>query len=98
MLVHQNLLEADLSSLKLDTGKLDIVKLEITPADFSNLSNVVDVDFAKKTVHDELVKNVNASDTSGFVLKTQYNNNSTKMEGKIPNITGSATTVALKSL
>ena len=41
-------------------------------ADLSKLNNVVDNNFVKKAVYDALVKNINAVDTSWFVLKTQY--------------------------
>ena len=72
----------------------------------------------KKTKCDKLVTKVNAIDTGGFVLKTQYNTDKlslgkkkpdtsdfvkdtnynakiTEIEGKIPRITGLATTTAL---
>ena len=64
---------ADFVTLKLDIDRLDIGKLETTPADLSNLGNAVDNNVAKKTLYDELVKKINAINTSRFVLKTQYN-------------------------
>ena len=63
----------DFVTLKLDIDRLDIGKLETTPADLSNLGNAVDNNVAKKTLYDELVKKINAINTSRFVLKTQYN-------------------------
>ena len=57
----------------MDIDRLDIGKLETNPADLSNLGNAVDNNVAKKTLSDELVKKINAINTSGFVLKTQYN-------------------------
>ena len=38
----------------------------------------------KKTVYDKLVAKVNSIDTSGFVLKTNYNTDKTELENKIP--------------
>ena len=52
--------KSDLASLKSEIDKLDIRKLETTPADLSKLSNVVKTEAIKKTVYDELVKKVNA--------------------------------------
>ena len=52
--------KSDLASLKSEIDKLDIRKLETTPADLSKLSNVVKNEAIKKTVYDELVKKVNA--------------------------------------
>ena len=46
------------------------------------LRNVVDGDVAKKNVYNKLAK-VNAIGTSGFVSKTQYNNNKSGLEKKI---------------
>ena len=42
------------------------------PVNLSKLSDVVKNDVAKKTVYDKLVAKVNSIDTSGFVLKTNY--------------------------
>ena len=51
--------KSDLASLKSEIDKLDIRKLETTPADLSKVSNVVKNEAIKKTVYDELVKKVN---------------------------------------
>ena len=51
-----------------------------------------------KHVHDELVKNVNAIDTSKFVNKTDYNSKKKDMEDKITSITYLATTAALTAV
>ena len=40
-----------------------------------------------KTVYDKLVAKVNNTDISGFVLKTNYNAEKTKLEKKSPNVT-----------
>ena len=42
------------------------------PVDLSKLSNVVKNKVVKKTVYNRLVAKVNNVDTSGFVLKTKY--------------------------
>ena len=52
---HQYTKVADLANLKPDADRLDIDKLETTPANFSNLNNVVKIDVVKKTVYDGLV-------------------------------------------
>ena len=49
------------------------------PVDLSKLSDVVK-NVVKKTVYDKLVAKVNSVDTSGFVLKTNYD--------KIPDTSG----------
>ena len=46
----------DLSNLKLEINKLDIGKLETTPVDLSELSDVLKNKIVRKTVYDELVK------------------------------------------
>ena len=50
--------------MKSKVDKLDIGKLETTPVDLSKLSNVVKNDDVKKTEYKDLVKTVNANDTS----------------------------------
>ena len=47
-----------------------------TPVDLSKLSHVVNNEVVEKTVYEELVKNVNAfqtTDTSNLVKKADYN-------------------------
>ena len=59
----------------LDNLKSDIGKLETTPADLMELSNVVEKEVVKNTVYDELVKKIGAiqtSDTSDSVKKAGY--------------------------
>ena len=61
-----------LSNLKSKVDKLDIGKLETTPVDLSKLSTVVKNDVVKKNEYNELVKKVNAiqtTDTSDLVKK-----------------------------
>ena len=54
---------SDLVSLKSEIYKLHFNKLDTTPVDFGQLSNVVKNDIVKKIVCDELVKKVNAIQT-----------------------------------
>ena len=51
------------------------------------LSDVVKIDFVKKTVYDKLVAKVINIDTSDFVLKTKYNTDKTELEKKIADMT-----------
>ena len=62
------------------------------------LSDVVKIDVAKKSQYDELVKKVNATDTSKLVSKTDYNVKTKDIEDKIPDITNLATTTALTNV
>ena len=59
---------------------------------WKKLSNVVEKKVLKKDLHDELVKKVNAIDTSKLVNKTEYNAKIKYAESKIPRINNSATT------
>ena len=45
-------------------------KLKAFRTDLNKLVNVVNNNVVKKTMYDKLVKEANAIDTSGFVLKT----------------------------
>ena len=69
VLIHQNLLKANLQSLKPNIDKLDIDKLKTTYVDLSKLTNVVKTEVFKKAVYDKVVKKVNATDISGLVKK-----------------------------
>ena len=57
-------------------------------ADFSKLSNTVKNNVVKKTVYDKLVAKVNSMNTSGFVLKTNYDRDKSEREIKIPDTSG----------
>ena len=65
-------LKSNLVSSRTEADKLDIDKLVPVTADLNKLSDAVKNDVAKKTVYDELVDKANSIDTSGFVLKTNY--------------------------
>ena len=54
--------------------------------DLSKLCDVVKIDVVKKTVYDKLGVKVNKIDTSGFVLKTKYDEGKLNLGRKIPNI------------
>ena len=77
----------NLGNLKTEVDKLDIDKLAPVPVDLSKLSDVVKNDVVKKDVYDKLVAKVNNIDTSDFVLTTEYNNDKTELEKKIPDVT-----------
>ena len=78
-------LKANLASLKTEVDKLAIDKLVPIPVDLSKLSNVVKNDVFKKTLYNKLVAKVDNTDTSDFVLKTNYSTKITEIENKIPN-------------
>ena len=61
--------------------------MESVPVDFKKLSDVVDKKVVKKDVYDELVKKVNAVDTSKLVNKTDYNAKIKYIEDKLLSIT-----------
>ena len=76
-------LKTNLPNLRTEVDKLDIYKLVPVPVDLSKLSNVVKNEVVKKTVYDRLVAKVNNVDTSGFVLKTKYNEVKTQLGKKL---------------
>ena len=80
-------LKTNLANLKTEVDKLDLDKLAPVPVDLSKLSDVVKNDVVKKAVYDKLVAKVNNIDTSDFVLTTEYNNDKTELEKKIPDVT-----------
>ena len=53
------------------------------PVDLSKLSDVAKNDVAKKDVYDKLVAKVDNIDTSGFILKTNYDRDKSELENKI---------------
>ena len=77
-------LKTNLGSLKTEVDKLDIDKLVPVPVDLSKLSDVVKNNIVKKTEYDKLVAKVDEIDTSGFVLKTNYDTDKSELENKIP--------------
>ena len=76
-------LKSILASLKTEGDKLDIDKLVPVAVDLSKLSDVVKNDVAKKTANElvaKLAARVNNTDTSRFVLKTEYDIDKTESE------------------
>ena len=71
---------SDVASLKDEVDKIDIEKLKTVPVDLIKLSNVVNNEVAKKTVYDKLVAEVDAIDTSGFVLKAKHDTDRSGLE------------------
>ena len=86
-----------LNTLKSKIDELDISKLKITPSDFSKVSNPLKNEVVKKSEYDELIKKVNAIDTSKLVNKTNYNAKIKDIEDEIPDITNLATTAGLNA-
>ena len=58
------------------------------PVDLSKLSDVAKNDVAKKDVYDKLVAKVDNIDTSGFILKTNYDRDKSELENKILDTSG----------
>ena len=77
-------LKTNLANLKSEVDKLDIDKLVPVPVDLNKLSDVVKNDVVKKDVYNTLVAKVDNVNTSGFVLKTKYDTDKSKLENKIP--------------
>ena len=81
-------LKTNLANSKSEVDKLDIDKLKPVPTDLSKLNNVIKNDVVKKDVYDKFVTKVNSLDTSGFVLKTNYDTDKSELENKIPDTSG----------
>ena len=76
----------NLSNLKSKAVKLDLGKLETTKVDLSKLSYAVKTDVVTKTENDELVKevdNISTTDTSDFVKKTDCSTKINEIEKKL---------------
>ena len=74
--------KTNLASLKTELDKIDVDKLKTVSVDLAKLSNVVKNDVVKKTEYNKLVTKVDNIDTTGFVLKTKYENDSADLEKK----------------
>ena len=81
-------LKTNLDSLTTEADKLDIGKLAPVPVDLSKLSDTVKNDVVKKTVYDKLLAKVNSIDTSGFVLKTNYDTDKKRVKNKTTDTSG----------
>ena len=75
-----------MANLETEVDKLDIGKLVPVPISLRKLSDVVKNDVAKENVYDKLVTKVNSIDISGFVLKSKYDTDKSKLGNKIPDI------------
>ena len=80
--------KTELTSPKELVDELDIDNLKSLPVDLSKLSNEVDNDVVKKTDNNKVATKVSTIDTSGFVLKTQYNTDKSSLEKKVNDISG----------
>ena len=58
------------------------------PVDLNKLSDVIKNDVVKKTVYDKLVAKVNSIDTSGLVLKNNYDTDKLELKNKISDTKG----------
>ena len=81
-------LKTNLATLKTEVDKLDIDKLVPVPVDLSKLSDFVKNDVVKKTDCSKLVVKADNIDTTGFVLKTKYDTDTSELENKIPDTSG----------
>ena len=92
-------LKTNLAALNTEVDKIDTDKLNTVPDDLAKLSNVVENDVVKKITYNTLKNKVDAIDTSGFVRRTKFTTDTNalddkidKVEKKIPDISGLATT------
>ena len=74
-----------MTGLKAEVHKIHMNKLRTIAADLNKISYVINSDVVKKLW---LTVKVNAIDTSGFVLKTQYNTDKSNLEKKIDDADG----------
>ena len=81
-------LKTNFASLKTGADKLDIDKQVPALFDLSKVSDAVKNDVVKKAEYNELVAKVNNIETSGFVLKTEYDTDKPELGNKIPDTSG----------
>ena len=84
-----------LESLKSKLDKLDVDKLVFVLIDLKKLSDVVDKWAVEKDVYDELLKKINAIDTSGLFIETGYHPKIMEIKGEIPRVASLLTTADL---
>ena len=75
--------KSNLARLKDEMDKIDVDKLKTLPTDLSKLRNVVDNDVIENC---KFFAKVNAINTNGFVLKTQYNTDKLGLKKKIDDV------------
>ena len=78
--------KTNLARLKTEVDKIDIEKLKTVPVDLHKLSNVVKNDVVKKTEYNKLVTKVDNIHTTGFALKTKYENDGADLGNKISDL------------
>ena len=79
-------LKTNLSSLKTEVDKLDILKLTTVPTDLSKLTQEVQQDFTRKTDFNSLKTKVNQNETDNDNLETKVDNNHLTSETSINNL------------
>ena len=83
---HLGSLKSDVDELDINKiAEVDVSKLETVPVDLNKFSDVVKKQVVQKYVYDDVF-------TSKLVKITEYGNKITEMQGRIPSITGLATT------
>ena len=85
-------------NLKSKLDKLDVDKLVSVPIDLKKLSDVVDNGAVEEDVYDELLKKINAIDTSGLFIETGYDPKIMKIKGEIPSVASLLTTANLNAV
>ena len=85
-------------NLKSKLDKLDVDKLVSVPIDLKKLSDVVDNGAVEEDVYDELLKKINAIDTSGPFIETGYDPKIMKIKGEIPSVASLLTTANLNAV
>ena len=84
-------------SLKSKLDKLDVDKLVSVPIDLKKLSDVVDNGAVEGDVYDELLKKINAIDTSGLFIGTGYDPKIMEIKGETPSVASLLTTANLNA-
>ena len=85
-------------SLKSKLDKLDVDKLVSVPIDLKKLSDVVDNGAVEGDVYDELLKKINAIDTSGLFIETGYDPKIMEIKGETPSVAILLTTANLNAV
>ena len=89
--------KANLASLKSEIDKLDIDQLGTTPVNLTKLSDVIKMKLFKRLFMMNWLNKLITLVLVDLFKKTDYDNKITEIEGKIPSVTGLATTSALNA-
>ena len=91
--------KTNLAELKTEVDKIDTDKLKTVPNALAKLSNVVKIDVIKKTDYNMLKSKVDGIDTSAFITRSKFTEDTNalvdkidKAEKKIPVLTDFVTT------